>query len=163
MESSAKVSSINSGYLKPCNVRGAYNTVSYSGFLHEVRFLEHLHWCSVCDPSAYMKVKICWFGWGKWFWHSIIGQFVVAGKGRSNGVHTAAQKSLINMIWILLLFHCPIIMIGPGGLLVVVPTPLLCQFQFYGWDCKRVRNWTWMWKIFSQAHILSTAGDALRP
>jgi vacuolar-type H+-ATPase subunit I/STV1 len=46
---------------------------------------------------------------------------VVAGKRRSNGVHTPAQKSLINMIWILLFFHCPIIMIGPGGLLLVVP------------------------------------------
>ncbi len=34
---------------KPCNVR-AYNTVSYGGFFHEVRFLEHLQWCSACDP-----------------------------------------------------------------------------------------------------------------
>jgi hypothetical protein len=34
---------------------------------------------------------------------------VVAGKGRSNGVHTPAQKSLINVIWILLFFQCPII------------------------------------------------------
>jgi len=30
---SAKVCSVNSGYLKPCNVR-AYNTVSCGGFLH---------------------------------------------------------------------------------------------------------------------------------
>jgi hypothetical protein len=58
---------------------------------------------------------------------------VVAGKWHSNGVHTPAQKSLIDMIWILLLFHCPIIMIGPGGLLLIVTTYLLCQFQFYGW------------------------------
>ncbi len=32
---------------------------------------------------------------------------MVAGEGRSNGVHTPAQKSLINMIWILLFFHWP--------------------------------------------------------
>ncbi len=32
------------------------------------------------------------------------------------------------------------IMIGPGGLLLVVPTYLKSQFQFYGWSCKRVNN-----------------------
>ncbi len=55
-------------------------------------------------------------------------------------------------------------MISPGGLLLVVlpPTYLLSQFRFYWWSCKRVHNQTWMWKIFSQCHILSTAGDALR-
>jgi hypothetical protein len=47
---SAKVCSVNSGYLKPCNVR-AYNTVTYGEFLHAIRFLEHLQWCSVCEPA----------------------------------------------------------------------------------------------------------------
>ncbi len=57
----------------------------------------------------------------------------------------------------------PIIMVGPDGLLLVVPhvfavrvSVLLVGLQ------KRVHNQTWMWKIFSQGHILSTAGDALR-
>ncbi len=36
----------------------------------------------------------------------------------------------------------PIIMIGPGGLLLVVVPHfyLLSQFQFYGWGCKKVYN-----------------------
>jgi hypothetical protein len=34
----------------------------------------------------------------------------------------------------------PIVMIGPDGLLLVAPTDLLSQFQFYGWGHKRVHN-----------------------
>ncbi len=64
---------------------------------------------------------------------------MVAGKGRSNGVHTPAQKSLINVIWILLFFHCPIIMIGLGGLLLVVPT-CCADFSFMGGVAKEYRT-----------------------
>jgi hypothetical protein len=46
-------------------------------------------------------------------------QFAVAGKEHSNAVRLA-EKSVINMIW-LFLIDCPIIIIGPGGLLLVVP------------------------------------------
>jgi hypothetical protein len=47
------------------------------------------------------------------------------------------------VIWLLLsIFDLPIMMIGPGGLLSVVPPPtyLLSQFQFYGWGCRKVNN-----------------------
>jgi hypothetical protein len=32
------------------------------------------------------------------------------------------------------------IMIGPGGLLLVVPTYLQPMFQSYGWGCRKVKN-----------------------
>ncbi len=38
------------------------------------------------------------------------------------------------------------IMIGPGGLLLVIPTCLQFQFQFYWWGCKKVDNPTFCWK-----------------
>jgi hypothetical protein len=44
----------------------------------------------------------------------------------------------INMIWLLLsVFDWSIIMIGPGGLLLVVPTYLQSRFQFYWWVAKK--------------------------
>jgi hypothetical protein len=43
------------------------------------------------------------------------------------------ENSVINMISLLLhVFDWPIIMIGLGGLLLVVPTYLQSHFQFYG-------------------------------
>jgi hypothetical protein len=43
------------------------------------------------------------------------------------------EKSVINMIALSLhVFDWPIIMIGPGGLLLIVPTYLQFHFQFYG-------------------------------
>jgi hypothetical protein len=33
------------------------------------------------------KVKICWFGSGKWFWLSKIAGYAVAGKRHTNPVH----------------------------------------------------------------------------
>jgi hypothetical protein len=67
------------------------------------------------------------------------------------------------MIWLLLsISDWLIIMIGTGGFLVVVPhlfsvpvSVLWMGLQNY------LNNYTWMWKIFWQGHILSTAGDAL--
>jgi hypothetical protein len=48
------------------------------------------------------------------------------------------EKSVINMIWLLLpVFDLPIMMIGPGGLLLVVPTYLQSSFQFYWLGCQK--------------------------
>jgi hypothetical protein len=54
-------------------------------------------------------------------------------------------------------------MIGPGGLLLVVPpTYLLSQFQFSGVRvAKKLYNLD-VKTIFLQGHILSIAGDALK-
>jgi len=53
-------------------------------------------------------------------------------------------------------------MIGPGGLLLVIPSYLQSLFHSYGRGCKKVHNQTWMWEVFLQGHILSTGGRALR-
>jgi hypothetical protein len=46
---------------------------------------------------------------------------------------------------------------------VISSPPAICRprFNFRGGVAKEYINQTWMWKIFSQSHILSTAGDAL--
>jgi hypothetical protein len=71
----------------------------------------------------------------------MFAQFAEAGKNRSKAVHLL-EKSVINMIWLLLpVFYWPIIMIRPRGLLLlVVPTYLQSSFQFYGRGCKKVNN-----------------------
>ncbi len=54
-----------------------------------------------------------------------------------------AERSVINMICLLVsVSDSPIIMIGPGGLLLVVVPHfyLLSQFRFYGWGGKKVYN-----------------------
>jgi hypothetical protein len=66
------------------------------------------------------------------FFSCILAQFAEAGTMRSKAVHLL-EKSVINMIGLLLpVFDSSIIMIGPGGLLLVVPTCLQSSFQFYG-------------------------------
>jgi hypothetical protein len=51
------------------------------------------------------------------------------------------QRSVINMTCLLLpIFDWPNIMIGPAGLLLVVPTYLQSQFQLYRWGWKKVNN-----------------------
>jgi hypothetical protein len=51
----------------------------------------------------------------------MIAQLAVAGKRHNNPVHML-KKSVIHVIGLLLsVSHWPIIMIGPGGLLLVVP------------------------------------------
>jgi len=63
-------------------------------------------------------------------WLSIISEFEMARKRCSNILHL--QKRVINMIWLVLnVFDWPIMLICPGGLLLVVPHYLLSQFQFY--------------------------------
>jgi hypothetical protein len=64
-------------------------------------------------------------------------QFAEADKRRSKGVQLL-EKSVINMIWQLPpVFDWPNIVIGPGDFLVVVPTYLQSQLQFYGWVAKK--------------------------
>jgi hypothetical protein len=69
-------------------------------------------------------------------------------------VHQAVhllEKSVINMIWLLVPgFDWPVIMIGPSGLLLVVPTYLQLLFQFYGFRVQKLNNLTWMWEIHLQ-------------
>jgi hypothetical protein len=68
------------------------------------------------------------------------------------------EMSVINMIWLLLpVCDWPIMMIGPGCLLLEVPVMVV----WVGLE-KKVDNYTWMWKIFLQDHIVSIAGDSLR-
>jgi hypothetical protein len=66
----------------------------------------------------------------------IIAQIAVAGEKKAlQHCAPAEKRSVINMIRLLLsVSNWPIIMIRPGGLLLVVqsPTYLLSQFQFYG-------------------------------
>jgi hypothetical protein len=58
-------------------------------------------------------------------------------------------------------FEWPNIMVGPGGLLLLVPTYFQSRFQFYGWGCK-YSNLD-VEKYFCRVTILSTGGDALTP
>ncbi len=73
------------------------------------------------------------------------GKSTYAGLAHEHGfsfslVHML-EESVINMIWMMLPdFDWSIIMIGPSGLLLVVPTYLQSLFQFYGWGCKKVNN-----------------------
>jgi len=76
----------------------------------------------------------------KGFFSCIFAQFAETSKKRSKSMHLI-EKSVINMIWVLRpVFDWPIIMIGPGGLLLVVPTYLQSLFQSYGQGCKKVNN-----------------------
>jgi len=95
-------------------------------------------------------LHVCSVSWGGWY------------KRAAKVVHLL-EKSVINMMWLLVpVFDWWLIMIGPGGLLLVVPICLQSPFQFNGWGCKKVGNYTWMWKIvfWRVAYSVSTGGDA---
>jgi hypothetical protein len=78
---------------------------------------------------------VCRLGSGKLFFCYIFAQFAEAGEMR------LLEKSVINMIWLLLhVFECPIIIIGTGGLLLVVPTYFQSPFQFYGWGWRKSKQ-----------------------
>ncbi len=79
---------------------------------------------------GWRNANICGCGSGKWCFHCIFGQFAEAGKKRIKAVHLL-EESVINMIGVLLpVLDWPIIMIGPGGLLLVVPTYYNPDFSF---------------------------------
>jgi hypothetical protein len=86
------------------------------------------------------KSNLCPFGSRKWFSLSVTAHVAVAGKKRC----APAEKSVINMISLVLsVFDWPIIMIGPGGLLLVVPPPIpICcpSFSFIGGFAKMQLN-----------------------
>jgi hypothetical protein len=124
--------------------------------------LEHLQQCSYVimhSKIGWRKVKICQFGSGKWIWLSIIGQFAVPAKScnTKNIQYRPQKKSVINGIWQLLsVSNRSIIMIGPSGLLLVVPHIYALPVSVLWLGLQKINNKTWMWKI------LSTTGDALR-
>ncbi len=73
----------------------------------------------VHNKIGWRNVKTCLFGSAKRFWLSMIAQFAVASKWQRCA---PAEKRVINMTWLLLsVSDWPIIMIRPGGLLLVVP------------------------------------------
>ncbi len=89
------------------------------------------------DSKIYCeKVKICRFSRGNWFFCPKYVQLVVAGKRRNIAVHL--QKRVINWTWLRLsISDWSIIMIGRGGFLLVVPTNMEFQLQFYWWGCQK--------------------------
>ncbi len=96
-------------------------------------------------------------GFGPAFLHHLLR----LGKGTAKP-NTCPEKSVINMIWLLLpISYWPIIMVASGGLLLVVSHLFAAPVLVYGWGWKKVNNHIWMWEIFLQGHILSTTGDAL--
>ncbi len=95
---------------------------------------QYVMWWSCTIKLGEEKSKYVWFGSGKWFCHSIIAHTLPPfAKRRSNPVQLQ-KKSVINWIWLLLsVSDRPIIIIGPGGLLLVVPPPICCPcFSFIG-------------------------------
>jgi hypothetical protein len=72
------------------------------------------------------------FAQEKQFCNCICALFAEDGKRRSKDMHLL-ENSVINMISLLLhVFDWPIIMIGRGGLLLVIPTYLQSHFHVYG-------------------------------
>jgi hypothetical protein len=94
----------------------------------------------------------------------LLGFLRLAGTKSCKAVHLL-EKSVINMMWLVVtVLDCPVIMIGPGGLLLVVPTCLQSPFQYNGWGCKKVGDWLHLgcekilfWRV---AYWVSTGGDA---
>jgi hypothetical protein len=76
---------------------------------------------------------------------------------------TCCSKSVINWTWLLLsISDWPIIMIGPCGLLLVVPpTYLLSQFQFLWMRFKKWISKLGCEKYFLQGHTYSPPLDML--
>jgi len=85
------------------------------------------------------KSYVCRFHSGKWFWLSIIAYVAWLLKGAA-ALCTCRKECNKCDLTAAQYFSLAIIMIGPGGLLLVAPTYLQSQFQFYWWGCKRVHN-----------------------
>ncbi len=86
-------------------------------------YLEHLQRCSLCDPAQLNWMKKSQ-NMPAWLRKMVLAQHnctVCGGWRNAQGRCAPAQKSVISMISLLLsVSHWPIIMIGPGGLLLVV-------------------------------------------
>jgi hypothetical protein len=89
------------------------------------------------DSTIYCgKVKMCRFSSGNWLFCNKFVYLAVAVKR----AHSCAppKKSVINWTWLRLsISDWSIIMIGPGGLLLVVPMNMQFQLQFYCWGCPK--------------------------
>jgi hypothetical protein len=107
-----------------------WNCIVWMWYWHNLMQLCILHWTKSSSTGAqyvtlqkkigWRKFKTCWFNSAKWFWPSIFAQFAEACKRHSKVEHLP-EKSVVNMIWLLLpVFDWTIIVIGPGGLLLVV-------------------------------------------
>jgi hypothetical protein len=92
------------------------------------------------DSKIYCeKVKMCRFSSGNWFFCTKFVQHAMAGKRRNIVVHL--QKRVINCTWLRLsISDWSIIMIGPGGLLLVVPMYMQVRLQFYWWGCQKKKK-----------------------
>jgi len=103
-------------------------------------------------PNKIKCFNMCWFGSRKWFWllsPQAFTMFAVAGNMPGHAIYPA-EKSIINMIWLLFsVFDWSIIMISPGGLLLVVPhvVAVLVSVWWAGLQKSKLTK-TWMWKIF---------------
>ncbi len=115
------------------------------------------------DSKIYCeKDKMCRFSSGNWFFCTKFVQLAVAGKRRNTVVHLL-KKSVKNWSWLRLsISDWSIIMIGPGGLLIVVPTYMLVQLQIYLWGCqKRTVKLRHLILLSRVTYWVSTGGDAL--
>jgi hypothetical protein len=91
------------------------------------------------DSKMYCgKVKKCRFSSGDWFFGTKFVQLAVAGKWCNTVVHLK-KKSVINWTWLRLsISNWSIIMIGPCGLLLVVPKYMqFCDYRFIGGVAKK--------------------------
>jgi len=88
---------------------------------------------------GWRKVNICGFSSGNWYFPCRFARSAEASKKCSKAVHLL-EKTVINMIWLLLcVVDWPIIM-SAGGLLLVGPTYLQSLFEFLGGIAKKVNN-----------------------
>jgi hypothetical protein len=104
---------------------------------------------------GWRKVNKCRFGSGKWFFSCMFSEFLsLLSLVNPQQRCTPAEKSVINKIWlVLLIFDWPIIMIRPGGLLLVVPTYLQFPVQFYGWGLEKSKQLNLeVTNIFAESH-----------
>jgi hypothetical protein len=82
-------------------------------------------------------VKMCQFTSGIWLFSTEFTQLAVGGKWCHTVVHLQ-KKSVMNCTWLRLsISDSSIIMIGPRGLLLVVPKYMQFYVQFYWWGCQR--------------------------
>jgi hypothetical protein len=71
------------------------------------------------------------------------------------------EKSVINMIWLLFnVFDWPIIMIGPSGLLLIIPCLCIILVSILSVRLqKKLKNELQCEKTFLQCHIFDAVGD----
>ncbi len=110
------------------------------------------------------KVKTRWFGSAKWFWPGIfVARFAEAGKkAQRSCVPTREECNEYDLT------AAPCFWLANHNdwsrWFAISSFPSICSLGvsfISGFAKKRVNNYTWMWRIILQGHILSTVGDAL--